>query len=57
MAFKEFNSEYGKVGISYQDGAIILEDKEDRFCQAEAEMIMQEYIDSIGEKGEVHINY
>lgn len=56
MSFESFNSEYGEVEIAYQDGRIVVqftEEQQERLCGAEAELIMQEYVDSLGENVEV----
>lgn len=56
MSFESFNSEYGLVEIAYQDGRIVVqftEEQQERLCGAEAELIMQEYVDSLGENVEV----
>lgn len=56
MSFETFNSEYGEVEIAYQDGRIVVhftEEQQERLCGAEAELIMQEYVDSLGENVEV----
>ncbi len=56
MSFESFNSEYGEVEIAYLDGRVVVhfsEEQQERFCRAEAELIMQEYVDSLGEKVEV----
>ena len=56
MNFESFNSEYGEVEIAYQDDRIVVhftEEQQETLCRAEAELIMQEYVDSLGENVEV----
>ena len=56
MSFESFNSEYGEVEIAYQDGRIVVqftEEQQESLDRAEAELIMQEYVDSLGENVEV----
>ena len=54
--FEPFNSQFGEVEIAYQDSKVIVsltEEQLSRLGQAEAEKIMQEYVDSLGENVEV----
>ena len=54
--FESFNSQYGEVEIAYKDSKIIVsftEEQQAELGQAEAELIMQEYVDSLGENVEV----
>ena len=54
--FESFNSQYGEVEIAYKDSKVIVsftEDQQAELGQAEAEQIMQEYMDSLGENVEV----
>lgn len=56
MNFETFNSQYGGVEIAYQDSKIVVhytEEQREKLGRAEAELIMQEYIDSLGENVEV----
>ena len=54
--FESFNSQYGEVEIAYQDSKVVVsftEEQRAELGQAEAEQIMQEYVDSLGENVEV----
>lgn len=54
--FESFNSQYGEVEIAYKDSKVIVsftEEQQVELGQAEAEQIMQEYVDSLGENVEV----
>ena len=54
--FESFRSEYGEVKIAYQDGKVtvsLTEEQQTELGKAEAEQIMQEYMDSLGEEVEV----
>lgn len=54
--FESFNSQYGEVEIAYKDSKVIVsftEEQRTKLGQAEAEQIMQEYVDSLGENVEV----
>ena len=54
--FESFNSQYGEVEIAYKDSKDIVsftEEQQVELGQAEAEQIMQEYVDSLGENVEV----
>ena len=54
--FESFNSQYGEVKIAYKDSKVIVsftEEQRTELGQAEAEQIMQEYVDSLGENVEV----
>ena len=54
--FESFNSQYGEVEIAYKDSKVIVsftEEQRTELGQAEAEQIMQEYVDSLGENVEV----
>jgi hypothetical protein len=54
--FESFNSQYGEVEIAYQDSKVVVsftEEQRSELGQAEAEQIMQEYVDSLGENVEV----
>ena len=54
--FESFNSQYGEVEIAYKDSKVIVsltEEQQAELGQAEAEQIMQEYVDSLGENVEV----
>ena len=54
--FKTFISQYGEVEIAYQDSKAVVsftEEQRSRLGQAEAEQIMQEYVDSLGVNVEV----
>ena len=54
--FESFNSQYGEVEIAYQDSKIVVsftEEQQAELGQAEAEQMMQEYVDSLGEHVEV----
>ena len=56
MNFKSFNSQYGEVAIAYQDSKVVVffaEAQRTVLGRAEAELIMQEYMDSLGENVEV----
>ena len=57
MNFESFNSFYGEVAIAYQDSKIVVHFTEEQqraeLGRAEAELIMQEYIDSLGDNVEV----
>ena len=57
MDFESFNSLYGEVEIAYQDSKIVVHFTEEQqraeFGRAEAELIMQEYMDSLDENVEV----
>ncbi|MCH3980486.1 MAG: hypothetical protein LKE41_00935 [Prevotella sp.] len=56
MNFEFFNSQYGKVEIAYQDSRTVVhftEEQRAELGRAEAELIMQEYMDSLGENVEV----
>ena len=51
-----FNSQFGEVEIAYQDSKVVVsftEEQRSELGQAEAEQIMQEYVDSLGENLEV----
>ena len=51
-----FNSQFGEVEIAYQDSKVVVSFTEEQrleLGQAEAEQIMQEYVDSLGENVEV----
>ena len=51
-----FFSQYGEVEIAYEDNKVVVlftEKQRSRLGQAEAEKIMQEYVDSLGENVEV----
>ena len=51
-----FISQYGEVEITYQDSKVLVsltEEQHSRLGQAEAEQIMQEYVNSLGENVEV----
>ena len=56
MDFESFNSFYGEVAIAYQDSKIVVHFTEEQqraeFGRVEAELIMQEYMDSLGENVE-----
>ncbi len=52
MSFESFNSQYGEVEIAYQDDKIVVhftEEQRAELGRAEAELIMREYVDSLGE--------
>lgn len=50
MSFKSFNSQYGEVEIAYHDDKIVVHfTEEQELGRAEAELIMREYVDSLGE--------
>ena len=54
--FESFNSQYGEVEIAYKDSKVVVsftEEQQAELGQAEAEQIMQEYVDSLGENVEV----
>lgn len=54
--FKDFDSQYGKVSVDYRDGKVVIvftPEQETELGRAEAELIMQEYIDSLGKSVEV----
>ena len=54
--FEPFISQYGEVEIAYTGCKVIVsfaEEQRSRLGQAEAEKIMQEYVDSLGENVEV----
>lgn len=54
--FEPFNSQYGEVEITYQDSKVVVsftEEQRSRLGQAEAEIIMQDFVDSLGESVEV----
>lgn len=56
MNFETFNSQYGKVEIAYQDSRVVVhftEAQRAELDRAEAELIMQEYVNSLGENVEV----
>ena len=56
MNFETFNSQYGEVEIAYQDSRTVVhftEEQREGLGRAEAELIMQEYVDSLGENVEV----
>lgn len=56
MNFESFNSQQGKVEIAYQDSKIVVhftDEQRAELGRAEAELIMQEYVDSLGENVEV----
>ena len=51
-----FISQYGEVEIAYQGSKVVVsftEEQRSRLGQAEAEQIMQEYVNSLGENVEV----
>ena len=51
-----FFSQYGEVEIAYEDNKVVVlftEEQRSRLGQAEAEQIMQEYVDYLGENVEV----
>ena len=51
-----FNSQFGEVEIAYQDSKVVVsftEEQRSELGQAEAEQILQEYVDSLGENVEV----
>ena len=51
-----FNSQYGEVEIAYLDSKVVVfftEEQRSRLGQAEAEKIMQEYVNSLDENVEV----
>lgn len=53
---EDFNSSYGNVQISYNDSKIVVSfdaEQQETLGRAEAELIMQEYVDSLGENAEV----
>ena len=55
-AFEPFYSQYGEVEIAYTGCKVVVsftEEQRSRLGQAEAEKIMQEYVDSLGENVEV----
>lgn len=50
ISFESFNSQYGEVEIAYQDDKIVVHfTEEQELGRAEAELIMREYVDSLGE--------
>ena len=54
--FEPFISQYGEVEIAYEDNKVVVfftEKQRSRLGQAEAEKIMQEYVDYLGENVEV----
>ena len=54
--FEPFISQYGEVEIAYEDNKVVVfftEKQRSRLGQAEAEQIMQEYVDYLGEDVEV----
>ena len=54
--FESFNSQYGEVEIAYQDSKIVVsftEEQRSELGRWEAELIMQEYVDSLGENVDV----
>ena len=54
--FEPFISQYGEVVIAYEDNKVVVfftEKQRTRLGQAEAEQIMQEYVDYLGENVEV----
>ena len=54
--FEPFISQYGEVVIDYEDNKVVVfftEKQRSRLGQAEAEKIMQEYVDYLGENVEV----
>ena len=54
--FEPFISQYGEVEIAYQGSKVVVsftEEQRSRLGQAEAEKIMQEYVNSLGENVEV----
>ena len=54
--FEPFISQYGEVEIAYQDSKVVVsftEEQRSRLGQAEAEKIMQEAVDYLGENVEV----
>lgn len=56
MKFKSFNSQYGKVEIACNHSKIVVHFTKEQHAElgrAEAELIMQEYIDSLGDNVEV----
>ncbi len=56
MKFELFNSQYGEVEIAYQDSKIVVhftDEQRAELGKAEAELIMQEYVDSLDENVEV----
>ncbi len=56
MKFESFNSQYGEVEIAYQDSKIVVhftDEQRAELGKAEAELIMQEYVDSLDENVEV----
>lgn len=56
MKFESFNSQYGEVEIFYADSKIVVrftDEQRAELGRAEAELIMQEYVDSLGENVEV----
>ena len=53
---EHFISQYGEVKIAYQGSKVVVsftEEQRSRLGQAEAEQIMQEYVNSLGENVEV----
>ena len=53
---EHFISQYGEVEIAYQGSKVVVsftEEQRSRLGQAEAEQIMQEYVNSLGENVEV----
>lgn len=54
--FEPFYSQFGKVEIAYQDSKVVVsftEEQRSELGQAEAEIIIQEYLDSLGENVEI----
>ena len=51
-----FNSQFGEVEIAYQDSKVVVsftEEQRSELGQAEAEQILQEYVDSLGDSVEL----
>ena len=54
--FEPFISQYGEVVIAYEDNKVVVfftEKQRSRLGQAEAEQIMQKYVDYLGEDVEI----
>lgn len=57
---EDFNSSYGNVQISYKNSKIVISfdaEQQEKLGRAEAELIMQEYVDNLGENAEVGAAY
>lgn len=56
MNFETYNSQYGEVKVAYENGRVIVSftsEQQAELGKAEAELIMQGYVDTLGEYVEV----